>query len=305
MRSGKWSPGPGPVSLDGELPLVVPVMSAAGGAGRSTLAALLAAGLHQRTSHGSGRAVGVCDIRPRAASPWPGWLDHTAERGTSWLAECTADPRRFAQQMRRSTSAIDGADGRPIWVMTDTGPLGLRYAGADPGPAFWAPALRYLRAAVIDADSLEGFRLARQAAGGEPASAAAWMATPLARTVGLWVTDPSPAGMSATLAAITTAQECDLPMERLVVAVNDPRGDGWAARSLSRRLLADRVGAIVEIAHDVELRRDDRPSASPAALARRDLVALVSAVIAAAGPRVVRQAAASRQVVRRLAQAHP
>ena len=138
--------------------------------------------------------------------------------------------------------------------------------GADPGPWFWAPALRYLRAAVIDGDPLEGFRLARQHAGGEPGTATAWMTLPSARTAGVWVTDSSPAGLARTLEAMTAAESCGLPMQQIVVAVNDAHGHGWAPRSRSRRtLLADRVGAIVEIGHDAELRRGDRPSATRAA----------------------------------------
>jgi hypothetical protein len=283
----------GPVPLDNEHPLVVPVMSAAGGVGRSTVTAVLAAALHQYTSDSRGRAEAVCDTRPRCASPWPGWLDHAAERGTSWLSACAADAQRFTLEVRRSTSAIDTGTGQPIWVLTDTGPLSGSYSGADPGPWFWAPALRYLRAAVIDGDPLEGFRLARHYAGGEPGTASAWMTLPSARTAGLWVTDTSPAGLSRTLEAMTAAESCGLPMQRMVVAVNDAHGHGWAPRSRSRRtLLADRVGAIVEIGHDAELRRGDRPSATPERLAQREVAALLDAVLAAAGRPVPGPAAA-------------
>lgn len=284
MKGGQRSPKARPIPLDSEYPLVVPVMSAAGGVGSSTVAALLAAALHQQTADGLGRAVAVCDSRPRCASPWPGWLDHTAEYGTGWLAACrTADPQQFTHEVRRSTSAIDAEDGRPIWVLTDTGPQSRDYSGTSPGPWFWAPVLGYLRAAVIDGDALEGFRLARQHAGGEPGTVAAWMTLPSVRAVGLWVTDPSPAGLARTLDAMTAAESCRLPMRQIVVAVNDTRGHGWAARSRSRRtLLADRVGAIVELSHDPGLRRDDRPACTAAQLAKRDIAALVSAVLAAA-----------------------
>lgn len=284
MKGGTRASDTEPVPMDNEYPLVVPVMSAAGGVGRSTVTALLAAALHQHTCDSRGRAVAICDTQPRCASPWPGWLDHVAERGTSWLAECAADPQRFVREVRRSTSAIDAGTGQPIWVLTDTGPLSAGYSGADPGPWSWAPALRYLRAAVIDGDPLEGFRLARHYAGGEPGTAPAWMALPTARTAGLWVTDTSPAGLTRTLEAMTAAESCGLPMQQIVVAVNDAHGHGWAPRSRSRRtLLADRVGAIVEISHDAELRRGDRPSFAPERLAQRDVAALLSAVLAAAG----------------------
>ena len=191
MKGGKRSLEAVPIPLDDEYPLVVPVMSGSGGVGRSTVSALLAAALHQHTSDSQGRAVAVCDTRPRGASPWPGWLDHTAEHGTGWLATCINDPQKFGREVRRSTSAIDVGGGQPIWVLTDTGPLAPDYSGADPGPWFWAPALRYLRAAVIDADPLEGFRLARQHGGGEPGTATAFLAT----TDGgvSWTAQPLPA----------------------------------------------------------------------------------------------------------------
>jgi hypothetical protein len=187
--------------------------------------------------------------------------------------------------MRRSTSAIDLADAeQPLWVLTDTGPLAPAYAGSEPGPAAWQPVLRYLRAAVIDTDPLEGFRLARQHAGGEPSTAAAWLTVPAARLAAVWVTDVSPAGLARTLDAMTAAEACGLPMRQVVVAISDCRGHGWPARSRSRRmLLADRVGAIVELDHDPALRRDDWPCGQP----RRDVAALVSAVLDAAADTAV------------------
>jgi hypothetical protein len=262
---------------------VVPVVSAAGGVGRSTVAAILAAALNRRTCDRRSRAVAVCDVGPRSASPWPGWVDHTAERGTGWLATCTADAGLFAREVSRSTSALDAEDGRPIWVLTDTGALQPAFSGAHPGPQFWAPVLRYLRAAVIDGDPLEAFRLGRQQAGGELSAIGAWMAGPAARTAALWVTDPSPAGLSRTLEAVTAAEQCGLQMRQFVVVVNDHRGHGWTRRSRSRRtLLADRVGAIVELDHDAALLRDGRPCCSAQRLDRRDITDLVTAVIAAA-----------------------
>jgi hypothetical protein len=281
MKSDKRTPDRAPVSLDGCKPLVVPIVSAAGGVGRSTVAAQLAVALHQRTTDSRNRAVAVCDCLPRCASPWPGWLDHTAERGTSWLAATPAE--QLKREIPRSTSAIEMPAGKPLWVLTDTGPLAPTFAGADPGPAAWEPVLRYLRVAVIDADPLEGFRLARQQAGGPVSTAAAWMARPSAKTALVWVTDSSPTGLARTLEAMTVAESCGLPMQQVVVAVSDCRGHGWMPRSRSRRmLLADRVGAIVELGHDAALRRDDWPCGQPEQLGRRDVAALATAVLAAA-----------------------
>ncbi len=126
--------------------------------------------------------------------------------------------------------------------------------------------------------------MARQRAGGQPSATAAWMTFPAARTAAVWVTDSSPAGLARTLEAMTAAEQCGLPMGQFVVVINDTRGHGWTPRSRSRRtLLADRVGAIVQIGHDAALRKDGRPRYSPRQLSRRDVAGLVTAVIAAAG----------------------
>jgi hypothetical protein len=274
--------GPLPTSLGG-LPLVVPVVSGAGGVGRSVLAALLAAALSDRTTDPSGRAVAVCDVSPRAASPWPGWVDHTAQRGTGWLASYAREPGRFAQEVKRSTSAIDRGDTRPIWVLTDTGPVSPAFSGTYGAPLLWLPLLPYVRAAVIDGDPFEGSRLARQRDGGPVSTMAAWVTTSSAQTAVLWVTDPSPAGLAKTLAAVTAAEECGLPMRQFVVAVNDVRGHGWMPRSRSRRtLLADRVGAIVDLGHNSALRDGGRPSLTARDAAGRDITRLADAVISAA-----------------------
>ncbi len=285
MKGDKRASDRPPVLLDGSRPLVVPVMSAAGGVGRSTVTAQLAVALHQGTTD-SGRAVGVLDCQPRNASPWTGWLDHAAEHGTGWLAAATDE--ELKREIPRSTSAIEMPAGKPLWVLADTGPFppsagGPEFTGADPGPAGWEPVLRHLRAAVIDADSLEGFRLARQQAGGRPSTAAAWMALPSVRTAAVWVTDSSPAGLSRTLEAMSVAEACGLSMGQIVVAISDCRGHGWMPRSRSRRmLLDDRVGAIVEMGHDATLRRDDWPCRTPEQLSRRDVAALAGAVLTTA-----------------------
>jgi hypothetical protein len=284
--------GTAPFCLD-RLPLVVPVVSGAGGVGRSVLTALLAAALSDHTTDPAGRAVAVCDVSPRAASPWPGWVDHAAQHGTATLAACAHERRALAEEMKLSTSALDrGADG-PIWVLTDTGPLDPRFCGMQHAPLLWQPLLSYVRAAVIDADPLEASRLARQCAGGLVGIAAAWMTFPAAATTTVWVTDPSPAGLARTLEAITAAEQCRLPMEQFVVVVNDVRGHGWPPRARSRRtLLADRVGAIVDVGHNSALRDGARPRVTARDIASRDITRLVTAVLGAARPgRATRPAA--------------
>jgi hypothetical protein len=296
-RSGP--PGLASIALTGEHTLVVPVVSGAGGVGRSTVSAILAVALHQRTADFDGRVVAVCDTRPRAASPWPGWVDQAADGGTGWLAARATDARLALGEVTHCTSAIDSPDGGQIWVLTDTGAPQPGFSGAGPEPGFWAPALPYLRAAVIDSDSLEGFRLGRQRVGGEPGVAAAWLGTSGTRCAVIWVTDPSPDGMSGTLAAITAAEECGLPARQFIVVVNDHSGHGWTARSRSRRtMLTGRVGAIIEISLDTALRRDSRPRHTLRDLSSRDISSMVAAVISVAGRAAPRPAVKTPEVPR-------
>ena len=285
MKGDKRAPDHQAVSLDGCKPLVVPVVSAAGGVGRSTVAAQLAVALHQRTTDSRNRAVAVCDCLP-AVRVALAWLARPHRRTRHQLARrrrcCTIPTSSSA----RSRAAPPRSTCRPA-SRCGCSPTPARWRHRSPalilGRAAWEQVLRYVRVAVIDADPLEGFRLARQQAEGRLSTAAAWMARPSARTAAVWVTDSSPSGMARTLEAMTVAESCGLSMRQVVVAINDCRGYGWMPRSRSRRmLLADRVGAIVELGHDAALRRDDWPCRRPEQLSRRDVAALVTAVLTAA-----------------------
>jgi hypothetical protein len=171
-------------------------------------------------------------------------------------------------------------EGGPVWVLTDTGGPQPGFGGADPGPSFWAPALPCVRAAVIDGDALEGFRLMRQRAGSELSVAAAWLRAPAVRAVAVWVTDPKPAALARTLEAITWAEECGLSARRFIVVINDRSGQDWTPRSRSRRtLLADRVGAIVEMSRNPALRKEARPRHMAHQLNSPEITDLVTAVV--------------------------
>jgi hypothetical protein len=264
-------------------PLVVPVMSGAGGVGRSTVTAILAAALQHRTADRHGRVVAVCDPGPRSASPWPGWVDRAAARGTGWLTARAADSALSTREVTSAASELEVGDDDPVWVLSDTGGRAPGFCGAHPGPQFWAAALPLLRAAVVDSDALEAFRLERQRAGGELSVAAAWMNAPAVRTAAVWVTAPDPGALARTLEAITLAEDCGLSGRRFILVINDFSGRGWTPRSRSRRtLLADRVGAIVEMGYNPALRKDARPQYSARQLNGSEIADLVTAVRAVA-----------------------
>jgi hypothetical protein len=274
--------------------LVVPVISGAGGVGRSTVTALLAAALHRHTitAPGDGRGCAVLDCAARGQTPWPGWLSSAASAGTSTLAgfrgaSAGAD-LDLVQLADAVTSHVRIAAPSPLRVLTDTGPASGSFLGGDPGPRWWLPVLTAMRTAVVDGDALEGARLAAQAAGGPLSSIASWFATPFLNTAAVWVTDTGESSLQRTIDSLTCLAEARLPVDRVVVAVSDRRGrrrrgsggilaEGW------RELIEGRVGAVVELGHDRQLADEGGcPRLDAAALDRAEVLALVQAVAMAA-----------------------
>jgi hypothetical protein len=275
--------------------LVVPVVSGSGGAGRTTVAALLAAALHRHTLAGpaDGRGTAVFDCGARGHSPWPSWVDAPAAAGTATLAgfrgAAAGADADLAHLTDAAASHLRVAAPTPLWILTDTGPASGSYLGADCGPRWWLPLLPQTRCAVIDADALEGARLAAQAAGGPLSALASWFATPFLNVAAVWVTERGQDGAARTLDALTRAAEVRLPVDRIVVVVCDRRGTrkGRGARSAQdapwRELIAARCGALVELGHDGALaEQGGRPNLGAQALDRAEVVTLLQAVAGAA-----------------------
>jgi hypothetical protein len=275
--------------------LVVPVVSGGGGAGRTTVAAWLAAGLHRHTlaAPTDARVTAVFDCGARGYSPWPSWVDDPAQAGTATLAgfrgAAAGADADLAHLAEASASHLRIAAGTPLRVLTDTGPASGSYLGADCGPRWWLPLIPQTRCAVVDADGLEGARLAAQAAGGPFCSLASWFATPFLNVAAVWVTERGPDAAARTLDALTRAAEVRLPMDRVIVVVCDRRGGrrGRGGRAAPdgpwRELIEARCGALIEIGHDPALaEQGGRPDLGPQALDRPELAALLYAVAEAA-----------------------
>jgi hypothetical protein len=286
-------PAGGALMLAPDRRLAVPVLSGSGGVGRTTVAALLAAALHRHTvaAPDDSRGSAVLDCAARGHTPWPAWVTTPASSGTATLASYRGSVAGADADLGRLTDAASShlaiAAPSPLWVLTDTGPASGSFLGGDPGPRWWMPVLTSTRVAIVDGDALEGARLAAQAAGGPLSVIASWFAVPFLNTAAVWVTDAGEASLQRTVDALTCVADVRLPADRIVVAVTNRRGvrrrgggslpDGWYD------LIAERVGAVVDLGHDRLLAdQGGCPPLDAAALDRPDVVELARAVTAAA-----------------------
>lgn len=311
-RDGRERPAAGGIWIAPDHRLVVLVASGAGGVGRSSVSAVLAAALHAHSvvAPGDGRATAVLDCAPRGQSPWPAWVSKPAEAGTATLAafrgtvagvetDLTALAESASSAFPLATpptgagasagtaapAAVPGAG--PLRVFTDTGPASPTFLGADPGPRWWLPLLPNLRTAVVDGDALEGARLASQAAGGPLSSVASWLGTPFVNFAVVWVTDAAELSLQRTLDALDCMARTKIKADRIVVVVTDRRGTkrhntgslsaGWS------ELIRARVGAVVEVGNDRTVaERSGPPRLDAGALTRPQILNLAAAVAEAA-----------------------
>jgi hypothetical protein len=287
-RGGLW--------ISRERRLAVLVASGAGGVGRSSVSALLAAALHTHTVGvpGDARHTAVLDCAPRGQSPWPEWVSGAAQIGTAALAAyrgtsaaAAADLGLLVETGASTLRLPDAEDDTPaLRVIADTGSAAPGYLGADPGPRWWLPVLPSLRTAVIDGDALEGARIAAQADGGAASSAEAWLKAPFVNSAVVWVTDNAEQSLRRTVQAQENMARARIPVERVVVAVTDRQGTrrhgpgglaaGW------RELLAGRAAAVVELGYDRAVADRATPRLDAAALSRPPIAALAVAVAEAA-----------------------
>ncbi|MFJ8627445.1 hypothetical protein ACIRD3_32020 [Kitasatospora sp. NPDC093550] len=225
--------------------LVVPVLAAAGGSGRSTVAGLLAVALAQAAP-----SV-VLDLAHRLASPWPGWAP---DPGTG-LASIPPDRPLSRSQAQAAAARIPGPDGSSWDVLTDH-----REWSAPPLPTVEAPGAWYQLAAVggwpaVVADTCHPMAhdLVAARTGGGRGLTAAWCALPV--SVPVVCAAATGSGMAALQTALSVAAAEGLPLPRMVVALVST-GDGRAPASVraGETMLIPRVAAVVRVPYDPDLR---------------------------------------------------
>ncbi|MET8623495.1 hypothetical protein ABZW30_07015 [Kitasatospora sp. NPDC004669] len=261
-----------------ELPLhsrlVVPVLAATGGSGRSTVAGLLGAALARAAP-----SV-VLDLAPRLASPWPGW---TREAGAG-LASVPPDQPLSRRQVQAATARIPGLGGSSLQVLTDQREWSAPPLRLPDAPAAWyqLAAIGCWQAVVADTCHPMAHDLVASRAAGRSGLTAAWCALPV--SVPVVCAAATGSGMAALQTALSAAAAEGLPLERIVVALV-ATGDGRAPAPVraGETMLAPRVAAVVRVPYDPDLRAHGLRDASR--LSTRSVQAaeqLVQAVVTSA-----------------------
>ncbi|MCB5181949.1 hypothetical protein [Streptomyces antimicrobicus] len=257
-----------PVALPADARLVVPLMAATGGTGRSTLACLLAAELAA-----AGGTV-VMDLGARPVSPWPRWAP-----GGAGLAAVPAD-RPHARAAIRAAAARRG----PVDVLTDARewhapPLRLP---AEPAAWYQLGAAGGWQLLVADTahpvahDVLAGYRT------GGRGLTRAWCELPFA--VPVLCAAATAEGVRTLQRAVTAMGAAGLPLRRTVaVLVAVDSGRGPAAVRAAAEELADRLYDVQELPHDPAIRAHGLAGgARPRGRTRRAAARIAEAVLEAA-----------------------
>lgn len=230
-----------PAALPERARLVVPVLAATGGSGRTTVARLLAEGLAA-----SGSTV-VLDLAPRLSSPWPARL---TEQGAGGLAALPPD-----RPLTRS-AVREAAAGYGNWQVLSDG----REWHAQPLQLPEPPAAWYQLAAIggwqaVVADTVHPLAhdiLAARAAG-HPGRTRGWYELPYSVPV---LCAPGTAdGMQALQRAVLALQAEGLPLGRSVavlVATGDGRPPPVVRAGLT--MLTAHTAAVVALPHDPVIR---------------------------------------------------
>ncbi|MEU5811535.1 hypothetical protein [Streptomyces sp. NPDC047718] len=255
--------------------LVVPVMAAAGGSGRSTVAHLLA------TAMAPFAETVVADLSPRLGSPWPAW---TADAQAEGLAAIPPD-QPLTRDAIRHAAAVRQSDSARWSVLTDTrewhaAPLNLP---SDPAAWYQLAAAGGWQVLLADTAHLAAHDLIESRCSGAPSLTQAWCGLPF--TVPVLCAQSSAAGIQSLQQAVMVLHAEGLPLQRTVVALS-AAADGRlpAIAKAAATMLSARMAAVVHLPHDADIRTHGL-SAQPARIRARTRQAareLATAVLAAA-----------------------
>ncbi|MFD8706842.1 hypothetical protein ACFV1W_30280 [Kitasatospora sp. NPDC059648] len=224
--------------------IVVPVLSAVGGSGRSTTAGLIAAALAP-----SGSGV-VLDLAPRLASPWPAWSPESAPG----LASLPPHLPLTRQQVQQAAAAFPAAGGQ--WaVLTDHQSWQAPVLDLPDAPAAWyqLAAIGGWQTVVADTAYPVAHDVLSARHAGRSGTTAAWCSLPF--SVPVLVAAATGSGMHALQTAVMAASAEGLPLARMVVAVICT-GDGRPPPAVraGETMLEPRVAAVVRVPFDSQLR---------------------------------------------------
>ncbi|MFD0266304.1 hypothetical protein ACFVGY_06890 [Streptomyces sp. NPDC127106] len=263
--------------------LVVPVMAAVGGSGRSTVTHLLATAMTPLAD------TVVADLSPRLGSPWPSWTADAQAGGG--LAALPPDRPLSRSDIRAATAAVvvvrQGAADSHWSVLTDArawhaAPLELP---ADPAAWYQLAAAGGWQLVLADTAHPVAHDVLTARCSGLPGLTRAWCALPF--TVPVLCAQPTAAGIQALQQAVMVLHAEGLPLRRTVV-VFSAASDGRlpAVARAAATMLSSRAAAVVHLPHDADIRAHGLAvAAQPPRIRDRTQQAareLASAVLAAA-----------------------
>lgn len=259
-----------PIALGSQTRIMVPVMAAAGGSGRSTVAGLLACGLAAVASSA------VLDTGSRLTSPWSGW----ATAPGAGLAALPPGQPLTAGHVRAAAAHCAGPSGSDWQVLTDHRPWNSAPLGLPRAPEAWhqLAAIGGWQAVVADTTHPVAQDIVTARSAGHGGLTARWCSLPLA--VPVLCATASGSGVAALQTAVMAAAADGLPLKRTLVALvatGEGRMPGPVRAALT--MLEPKVGRIVLVPADSRIRSHglhDAPRLKPASLrAARDLAAAV------------------------------
>lgn len=254
--------------------LLVPVMAATGGSGRTTVASLLGAGLAA-----SGSTV-VLDLAPRLTSSWPGRL---AEQRVGGLALLPPGQPLTRSAVQRASAVVAGADGASWHILSDgrewhTPPLPL-----PENPAAWyqLAAIGGWQGVVADTVHPLGHDLLTARCAGEIGQTRGWCNLPYA--VPVLCAAATAQGMRSLQQAVMVLHAEGLPLQRTVVALVST-GDGRppVAVRAGATMLTSRTAAVVQVPYDPHIRAHSLAAARLRSRTLQAAARLTGAVLAAA-----------------------
>ncbi|MGW1765030.1 hypothetical protein ACWCQL_13265 [Streptomyces sp. NPDC002073] len=251
--------------------LVVPVLAATGGAGRSTVSSLLAGRL------GAVADTVVMDLADRLSSPWPAVA---SDLGAAGLASVAPDRPVSRAEVRAAGAAAPGrwavlADARP-W---DQPPLVLP---EDPAAWYQLAAVGGWQAVVADLPFALAHDVAAARHAGGPSQTRRWCDLPYA--VPVVCAAATAAGVQAVQQAVTVLSAENLPLRRCVVVfVGTADGRLPAVVRAAATMLSPLTAAVLHVPHDSEIRAHGLRGCGRAhARTQKAAAEVASAVLAAA-----------------------
>ncbi|RSS66689.1 hypothetical protein [Streptomyces sp. WAC06614] len=257
------------VALPPDARIVVPVMAATGGTGRSTLAWLLAVELS-----GAGTTV-VMDLGARPVSPWPLWAP-----GGAGLAAVPADRPHSRAAIRAAAARRDAVD-----VLTDVREWHAPPLHLPADPAAWYQLGSAGGWQVLVADTVHPVAHDVLAAGyraGGRGLTRSWCELPFA--VPVLCAAATAEGVRTLQRAVTAMGAAGLPLRRTVAVLVAPdAGRGPAVVRAAAAELADRLYDVQELPHDPAIRGHGLAGGTrPRGRTRRAAARIAEAVLEAA-----------------------